>query len=181
MSSLSTAEQLYFEEILDMSGGYVLHFTNETFGDFFRNYGIDIHGSRRYLINGTSKAKKMRAFWKQDSDELVGRVLNELLDIYEANCELAGRVSDMHVLQKCRITIDRLIGITNTSSPTSDKEFISKNIKLPELRKLPVPPAAAEVIEARLQEAELALEAGAHLSVIFLCGVSWKEYYSVRL
>ena len=64
MSSLTVADRLYLEKSLDMSGGYVLNFTDATFGQFFEAYSVDIH-SDRYHIYGTSKAKKMRAFWEK--------------------------------------------------------------------------------------------------------------------
>ena len=41
--------------------------------------GVDIH-SERYRGQGTSKANKLRAFWKIESDYLVGRLLSALID-----------------------------------------------------------------------------------------------------
>ena len=61
MSSLTAAEKYYLEEILDMSGGFVLAFTDATFEGFFKQHGVNIHGTQ-YQTYGTSKAKKMRAF-----------------------------------------------------------------------------------------------------------------------
>ena len=43
---------------------------------------VDIH-SDKYLTHGTSKAKKLRAFWEIESDYLVGRLLNALIDYAE--------------------------------------------------------------------------------------------------
>lgn len=79
MSSLAETDKLYFEKLLGMEGGYVLHYTDATFGEFFNRHKIDIHG-QRYQIHGTSKAKKMRGFWEVEPDALVGTVLGELLD-----------------------------------------------------------------------------------------------------
>ena len=80
MSSLSLREKRLLEEFLDMRTGYVLNFSDRTFGEFFGEaVAIDIH-SDKYLDHGTSKAKKMRAFWEQESDYLVGRLLNDLVD-----------------------------------------------------------------------------------------------------
>ena len=87
MSSLTDIEKLYLEKVLGMETGYVLDFTDATFGDFFRERKIDIHGSK-YRVNGTSKAKKLRAFWSIEDDELVGLVIREMLDLYEAKCEI---------------------------------------------------------------------------------------------
>ena len=59
MSSLNVTEQLYIEKVLDMETGYVLDFTDATFGACFKRHGVAIHGNK-YRIYGTSKAKKMR-------------------------------------------------------------------------------------------------------------------------
>ena len=61
MSSLNVTEQRYIEKVLDMGTGYVLDFTDATFGAFFKRHGVEIHGNK-YRTYGTSKAKKMRAF-----------------------------------------------------------------------------------------------------------------------
>ena len=41
--------------------------------------GLEIH-SQRYTNEGTSKAKKLRAFWKLESDHIVGKLLLALID-----------------------------------------------------------------------------------------------------
>lgn len=64
MSSLGTREKWLLEEFLGMGSGYVLGFSDRTFGEFCADaVDVDIH-SDRYLANGTSKAKKLRAFWE---------------------------------------------------------------------------------------------------------------------
>ena len=70
-----------------MGDGYVLDYSNATFEEFFYRYEMNIH-SDRYQTYGTSKAKKMRAFWEREPDALVARVLSEMLDSYEADCDL---------------------------------------------------------------------------------------------
>ena len=50
------------DQVLGMTQGYVLDFTDKTFNDFVRRkFGIDIT-SPLYTIDGNSKAKRMRAF-----------------------------------------------------------------------------------------------------------------------
>lgn len=114
MSSLTAADKSYLEAILDMRGGYVLDFTNATFGEFFSRNRIEIH-DQEYQVYGTSKAKKMRAFWRIESDALVGRVLSELLDRYAANCDVSGRERDTVLLAKCRGIVNRLHGRSPTT------------------------------------------------------------------
>lgn len=85
MSSLTAAEKRAIEELLDMGTGYVSNFSDRTFQEFFEaETGIDIH-SDRYKTEGASKAKKLRSFWKQESDYLVGKVLTALLDYHLAS------------------------------------------------------------------------------------------------
>lgn len=46
MSSLKTLEKEPFEDLLGMSSGYVLDFTNSSFASFFRETaGVDIRAS----------------------------------------------------------------------------------------------------------------------------------------
>ena len=109
MSSLSDIEKRYLEFILDMGGGYVLDYSDGTFGEFFRSYGVDIHGVK-YQSYGTSKAKKLRAFWEREADAPVGRVLAGMLDAYEAKCGLSGKEIDQRILEKSRGIVGRLLG-----------------------------------------------------------------------
>lgn len=170
MSSLTDIEKRYFERLFGMGSGYVLDFSDATYGEFFGRHRVDIHGSK-YQTYGTSKAKKLRAFWEVESDSLVGTVLSEMLDSYQADCELNGKDIDSSVLEKARAIVGRLTGRPNSSKPiATENEFLDREFTVPNLQKLPVEPQAASIIEARLHEARLALGAGAYLSVIFLCG-----------
>lgn len=169
MSSLTTAEKRYLEKILNMSGGFVLDFTDATFEDFFRQYRIDIH-SRRYQSSGTSKAKKLRAFWQQETDELVGRVISDMLDTYEANCDVSGGKRETELLAKSREIVGRLSGKTADVNSATDDRFLSKEFQIPNIQRLPVDLAVSEIIQDRLKESQSCLSAGAYLSVIFQCG-----------
>ena len=169
MSSLSSADKRYLEAILDMGGGYVLDFTDATFGEFFKGYNINI-GYPKYQTYGTSKAKRMRAFWEIESDATVGPVLAELLDTYEANCEIGGRELNVASLAKSREIVARLSGKSVTTDHLTADGFLSKEFENSNFQKLPVDLAVSEIIQGRLKEAQSCLAAGAHLAVIFLCG-----------
>ena len=170
MSSLTAIEKPYLERILDMGGGYVLDYSDATYGEFFRRYQIDIHGTK-YQTYGTSKAKKMRAFWEREPDALVGRVLSEMLDFYEVNCELDGKEIDTPVLKKARSIVGRLTGKPQkTKLVETEAEFLDKEFAIPNIRNLPVEQAVVPIIESRLIEAGKALEADAYLSVVILYG-----------
>lgn len=171
MSSLSASDKLYFEKLLGMGSGWVLDFTDATFAEFFRAHSIDIH-STKYQANGASKAKKLRSFWEQEPNLLVGRVLGELLDRYEANCELNATAKDAVPLEKSRTIVTRLAGVGTGAAALASTEdaFLKNEFTIPHLDRLPIVPQVVPIIEARLAEARRALQAKAHLSVIFLCG-----------
>jgi len=169
MSSLTAADKIFLENIFDMGGGYVLNFTNPSFGQFFDDYNVDIHGVK-YEIYGTSKANKMRAFWDRESDALVGQVISDMLDVYEAICNSGGRDIDLASLQRSRSIVNRISGITPDPQTSTNTGFLDLDFELPGIHKLPVESAVAQIIEDRLKEAQDCRSVGAHLSVIFLCG-----------
>ena len=170
MSSLTHIDKRYLEKALQMGDGYVLNYSDKTFGEFFGRHRVNIHGAK-YQTHGTSKAKKIRSFWEQEPDALVGRVLSGMLDEYEVDCELSDRVVDGPILEKARHIIGRLLGASQETRPMNTVQgFLRQEITIPNVRNLPVEPAVVPIIESRLQEAQKALEAGAYLSVIFLCG-----------
>ena len=169
MSNLTDVEKRYLEKILNMGGGYVLDYNDATFEAFFYRYEVNIH-SDRYQTYGTSKAKKMRAFWEREPDALVARVLSEMLDSYEADCDLNGRELDTGLLEKSRAIVAKLSGKSPPAKAEAVKGFLHKEFEMPSIQRLPVELPVAEIIESRLNEAEAALSVGAYLSVIFLCG-----------
>ncbi len=93
MSSLTVIEKRYLEKILNMDGGYVLDYSDNSFGTFFNRQKVDIHGPK-YQTYGTSKAKKLRAFWDAENDAFVGKVLSALIDEYEVDCDLNKKQMD---------------------------------------------------------------------------------------
>lgn len=79
MSDLTSRERIKLEKIFDMNGGYVLDFSNRTFEDFFiEHFDIEIY-SEKYSTDGESKAKRLRTFWKIESNYVVGMLLLALL------------------------------------------------------------------------------------------------------
>jgi len=170
MSTLTDIDKRYLEKLLGMQTGYVLDYSDATFGEFFRRFGVDIHGER-FQTYGGSKAKKMRSFWEQENDELVARVLSEMLDGYEADCDLSGRAREDTLLQRARAIVARLSG--KPVSPKPDEpidDFLDREYTIPNVQRLPIDPLAFPIIDARLAEARKALQAGAYLSVVLLCG-----------
>lgn len=80
MSDLTTIEKRKLERALGMGSGYVLNFSNRTFAEFFLDtFGIDIYDDK-YDYGSGSKANRLRAFWEQESNYLVGRALGLIFD-----------------------------------------------------------------------------------------------------
>jgi hypothetical protein len=79
MSTLTAREKSKLEKLFDMGGGYVLNFSDATIGTFFgEEVGVDIH-DQKYRSNGSSKAKKLREFWRIENDYLVGKAIQALI------------------------------------------------------------------------------------------------------
>ncbi|MCE0744873.1 hypothetical protein LWC05_13390 [Acetobacter sicerae] len=170
MSTLTEIDKRYLEKILGMQSGYVLDYSDTTFQEFFTRYGIEIH-SQKYQTYGSSKARKMRAFWESESDAIVGQVLDEMLGVYEVNCLLNGNQPDAVILEQSRKVVARLTGKPlATKTMTAEEAFLQSEFSIPNLQKLPVEGAVASIIESRLKEAQATMSAKAYLSTIFLCG-----------
>lgn len=172
MSSLTDTEKRYFESLLGMGSGYVLDYTDQTFAEFFKSHRVAIHDAK-YQTYGSSKAKKLRSFWEQEPDALVGKVLSELLDTSEAIGALNGQQSDETVLAKARSIVARLEGKSASSRKPAAQtvdDFLHNEFIIPNIQKLPIEAQAVPIIESRLNEARTAIAAGAYLSTIFLCG-----------
>lgn len=135
---------------------------------FFQGFGIDIHGPK-YQFNGSSKAKKMRAFWQIESDDVVAPVLAELLSSYEVQCEMDGKDINSVTLEKCKKIASRLSGVA-VNTATNEASFLSQEFDIPDLSKLSLEHQVTAILDARLKEARMALGAKAYLSTIFLCG-----------
>jgi Abortive infection C-terminus len=83
VSTLTGLEKLKLSSALDMGGGFVLGFSNQTFAEFFLDFfGLDIYAAK-YDYSSGSKANRMRAFWNQESDYLVGQVLGAIFDNWQ--------------------------------------------------------------------------------------------------
>lgn len=170
MSSLTVIDRRYLEKFLGMGSGWVLNYSDKTFGAFFSRHSIDIHGPK-YQVIGTSKANKLRAFWDSESDPIVSKVLSGMVDEYVVDCELSKTDIDSGLLEKVRGIVSRLSGKPQTAKPAQTvDDFLSNEFTIPNVQKLPIEAQVIPVIESRLAEARKALGAGAYLSVIFLCG-----------
>ena len=81
MADISDLERVKLESVLEMSGGYVLGYSDRTFQDIIiEKVNINIYENDKYTDFGTSKAKRFRSFWKKESNHIVGTVLLALIE-----------------------------------------------------------------------------------------------------
>jgi Abortive infection C-terminus len=114
MSSLSLTEKAKLEKLLDMRSGYVWGFSDTTFGNFIADVvGLDIHNTK-YQGAGTSKAKKLREFWRVEPDYVVGKATLALIQYVEENLpDSADRYAEKQLLyEPCKAIARRLMSGT---------------------------------------------------------------------
>jgi len=126
------------EGFLGMQTGYVLDYSNKTFGEFVEEVtGIDVF-SGRYNID-VSKANRLRAFMREESNYNVGKLLASFCEYYSAKLATGHQFSDSNhnYYEHCLKLSDQLKqeGIVEHmdafKSDTEDKDFnvLSKLIK----------------------------------------------------
>jgi hypothetical protein len=120
MSSLQATDRRILEEFLGMSSGYVFNFSDYTFGAFVSEaVGVDIH-SERYTGEGRSKAKKLRAFWKLESDQTVGKLLLALID-YVVSLDFEPTPKTKALADQCRQIAKRLLASRPSLTPLKEQ------------------------------------------------------------
>jgi hypothetical protein len=131
MSSLSPFEKSKLERLFNMSGGYVLGFSDAEFGVLFGDHNIDIH-STKFQTLGTSKAKKIREFWRLEADQVTGDVMLQMIEHHES----FGLNEDEEELSKqckdiCRRLTSAKINLTTLKNTVEqfDLKYINKQIR----------------------------------------------------
>ena len=136
MSSLSLADRRNLEKHFDMAGGYVLNFSDRTFGEFvFDAVGLDIH-DQKYTVAGTSKANKLRTFWKIESDHTVGKLILALID-YDMTLDHAQDAETKASAEKSRQIATHLFAGGPSLSPLKEHaKFLNANHLAEQIRRL---------------------------------------------
>ena len=168
MSSLTSLERRIFEYLFGMSSGYVLDYSNATFAELFREcVKVDIYNNK-YAFNGDSKAKRLRAFWEIQTDILVGKVLQELLDVWSYdNPELNAKEKNSY--EKASKIVSRLLGKC-VAGENNEDAFLKQQFSKLDVSKIELEQSLLPVVQERLNEAQKCLKADAPLAVIFLSG-----------
>ena len=84
IQNIRAIDFVLLDELFEMGGGYVLDFSDRTFGQFFAqelNYDID---DPAYVVNGRSKGKRLRCFLQKVDSPTVVRTLKAIWEYREA-------------------------------------------------------------------------------------------------
>ena len=105
MSDLSFIEKSKLEKLLKMRGGYVSNFSNPTLRTFVaESTGKDIYNFK-YNYSSGSKANRLRAFWKEEPNHVVGKLTADLLEyVSEANPQ----APESTLFKDCAVIAERL-------------------------------------------------------------------------
>lgn len=116
-------ERTKLEKLLGMGSGYVANFSDSTIAHFFADtVDVDIH-SAKYQSKGTSKAKKVREFWRLESDHLVGKSIAAVIQHVE---EYDGQNA---LLNPCKAIATRLLsGTVNLEHLKETVAFDAKHL-----------------------------------------------------
>jgi len=114
VAKLTTNEKEILEELFQMRGGYVLNFSDQTFGKFFQNdMALNIFDPKYNYASG-SKANRLRRFWQVADDSLVSVSINHLLTYIDTQIAIgrlqSGQFSDT-LIQRARSIAARLSGV----------------------------------------------------------------------
>lgn len=114
MAIIKESDKRILESLFGMQSGYVLDFSNTTFHSFFwNNVKININ-DQKYSTYGDSKAKRLRAFWDTENNQVVGKVILELIEVLKSvNLTQGKQVTDNEVAlqNKAEQIANDLLGI----------------------------------------------------------------------
>ena len=132
MSNLSSIEKFKLEKFFEMGGGYVLDFSNRTFQEFILdNCRVDIYDTK-YEYGSSSKANRLRAFWSNEPNHVVGKLLSDLLDYWKAKKSIGSQKitpAEQNLFDECYKISERLKrdstveNIEAIQSYSDDKDF----------------------------------------------------------
>ena len=124
MATLTTTEKQILEKLFQMGSGYVLNFSDRTFGEFFRDdLQIDIFDPKYNYASG-SKANRMRGFWQSSDNALIGKSIQQLLNYIDTHIVL-GRLRredfPAELIQRGHAISARLLGSAVSKAPPNDQ------------------------------------------------------------
>lgn len=140
MADLNYKEKILIEKLFEMGSGYVMDFSNRTFQEFIHDsLKIDIYDSK-YDYESGSKANRLRAFFKEESNYRVGVLLNDFLEYWITKAridEYGFDIKQESLYKEClkiserlkRDTIVEEIDVIKESENDKDFSLLAKSIK----------------------------------------------------
>jgi hypothetical protein len=173
MANLSTNDKQILERLFQMGSGYVLNFSDRTFGEFFRDdVRVPIYDEQYKYASG-SKANRLRGFWQIASDAMVGRSIEKLIAYINTQILIGSLVRQDfpdELIRRGQNISARLLGTTKTVPVTTEQDFITKEFGNVSIDKLGLDSAINAILKQRIDEIRKCLTAKAALGVIFLYG-----------
>ena len=97
-------EKRKLARLFGMGSGYVLEFSNRTFEEFVLvTTGRGIY-DEKYDYGSGSKANRLRAFWNEEANPLVAKLIGELIDCGQSE----GLLRDSSLVDDCQKIVSRL-------------------------------------------------------------------------
>lgn len=120
MSDLTFIEKNKLEKLFGMGSGYVMGFSDRSFGEFVaESVGKDIF-EEKYRYASGSKANRLRAFWSKEPNHLVAKLTADLIDLCK-DSELS--VEQSKIIGDCSRIVEKL----RASTPVPDVDAIAPN------------------------------------------------------
>lgn len=173
MANLTTNDKQVLEKLFQMSGGYVLNFSDRTMGEFFNDdVKINIYDEKYNYASG-SKANRLRGFWQIADDSLVSKSIVEMIKYIESQI-LIGNLQQndfpKNLIDKGREISSSLLRKQVGKESITEDEFLRKEFEEVSLSQLKLEGTITNIIEQRLDEIKKCLNSKAALATIFLCG-----------
>ena len=166
MSHLSTIDQRILRDYLQMRGGYVLDFTNQTFQQAILDFcGEDIYANK-YADFGESKGKRLHCFFCKANKPHLLKVVSGLLNY--ARKFISGR--DTSKEKAIEEIIARLGGASVHVSQDSEQDFLDKEFPKVDFSALSLESSFIEILELRWKEVGNCRSAKAYLSAVIMTG-----------
>lgn len=136
MVSLKRSEMRVFDDAFRMHDGYVLNFSDRSMAEFFEDeFGIQIY-QEKYACNGTSKAKRLRAFIETEGEYTVAKVARALWQHRESLPHYDGATPEE---QKIRTAFSELLARSKAAARFSARTRSTASSATRRLRSLSLP------------------------------------------
>lgn len=131
MANLFYKEKAILETLFDMGGGYVMDFSNSTFARFIGDVvNIDVYDGPGYT-EYASKANKLRQIWTNEPDNVVGTLLDALLEHCKDYRKRINNLTDEDIAKigEMKLVAERLKGNSLCVELPQKKEVTMQTLK----------------------------------------------------